>query len=244
MSPRRAIQAVGRQVDTSVMGARQGKIAAAAAGVLLVVGLVAAYLATLPEARPYHRPVIRVAAADPNADLAAQAQAEQSYNRNEKRTVAAETQARATDTPLVDVCTGKPITSGPTVDIHDKKLDCPPPPPPKATRGAHEAVAALEHECIATKRKPGAVEAASAYLVKEAHTRPTYELADLLYSAANTELDCYRSAKELNIVGSFIGAMEHIENELRPYNRFLDGAGKKKERKRAQHLATLRRRVS
>jgi hypothetical protein len=212
--------------------------------VLLVVGLVVAYVATLPQPRPYHRPVIRVAAADPNADLAAQSQAERAYNRDEKRTVAAETQAHALDTPLVDACTGKPITSGPTIDIHNKKMDCPPPPPPTATRGAHEAVAALEHECIATKRKPGAVAAASAYLVKEARTRPTYELADLLDSAANAELDCYRSTKELNIVDSFIGAMEHIENELRPYNRFLDGAGEKKQRRRARHLAALRHRVS
>src|SRR4051794_21435551 len=114
------------------MGARQGKIAAAA-GVLLVLGLVVLYFATLPQARPYHRPIIRVAAADANADLAAQSGAEQSYNRDEKRTVTVEAQARATDTPLIDVCTGKPITSGPTIDIHNKKTDCPPPPPPKAT---------------------------------------------------------------------------------------------------------------
>jgi hypothetical protein len=50
--------------------------------------------------------------------------------------------------------------------------------------------------------------------------------------------------KELNLVDKFLGAMEHVENELRPYNRFLDGVGKKKQRRRKQHLTALRRRLS
>src|SRR5437868_4204434 len=106
---------------------RHGKVLAAALGVILADGAVVAYVATMPSAETHRSPVARVSAPDSSADIAAQAQAENSYDGGEKKFDVVAKREHAKDTPVIDVCTGKPIHSGPTIDITDKSTDCPPP---------------------------------------------------------------------------------------------------------------------
>jgi hypothetical protein len=74
------------------------------AAVAVVVGLVAAYVWTLPEAET-HRAAIKAASVDPRAELAAQAAAERDYDSSEKNFKVQAKRAHAADTPVLFTAT-------------------------------------------------------------------------------------------------------------------------------------------
>jgi hypothetical protein len=204
-----------------------------ALGMVLVAGAAVGYVVTLPTAQIHRAPVARVTSSDPQAELAAQARAEGGYDSGEKAFGVAAKRAHAADTPVLDVCTGKPIKSGPMTEIRNPSTDC---PPPTATKGAHDAIDALMHECVVTKHTPGATKRASAYLLRESRTRPTWELFDLLLDASYVEMEWCGGWNDLTLAGKFIDAAERVMETLRPTNRFLDGPNKRRQQKRDRRL--------
>src|SRR4051812_5501923 len=222
------------------MSARRRRLAIAAGTIAASVVAAALYAAALPapHVKPAPRPV--AARATPPTDKTGfDPAAEHEYDRQERRYE--KSAAKEHDTPLIDFCTGKPIPLGtPTTDAHGK-ADC---PAPTATTGAYEAVEALEHECLTNKRTPGATHRAAAYLLHEARTRATADLVDLLLEVIDTELyDCDTDAS-LDLAIKFINAGERIVEELRPYNRFLDGPNEKKQSRRQHRLDVAHDRVN
>jgi hypothetical protein len=218
------------------------KSLAAALGIVVLAGGVVAYAVTLPSAETHRAPVARVTT-PPGApeDVAAQAQAENSYDSGEKTFAIAARREHAKDAPVIDVCTGKPIKGGPTIDVTNKQTDC---PPPTATKGAYEALDALDYECAASKPGTGPTKAASRYLLREARTRPTWDLFDVLLAASYTEMACDRRWDGLALAGKFLDAAERIMDTLRPTNRFLDGPNKRRQAKRERRLKLLQGRFN
>src|SRR5437764_590620 len=103
--------------------------------VLGIVGIAVAYSATLPSAPADRaRPAHPVSAASGPSELRAQAAAARESQLNEARWSRASKKAHATDTPLIDSCTGKPM-SGPYHFI-TSKAEC---RAPKSTSGARPA---------------------------------------------------------------------------------------------------------
>src|SRR4051794_15479804 len=88
------------------MGAKR-KTLLATVGIVLVIPAITAYIATLPSAETHRAPVARVTT-PPGApeDVAAQAQAENSYDSSEKAFGVADRSAHAKDTPAAGFASG------------------------------------------------------------------------------------------------------------------------------------------
>jgi len=98
------------------------------------------------------------------------------------------------------------------------------------TPGAYDAATAISDECgmEAYKRDNSVIPRATAYLVSEAHTRPTVGLESLLFDAISSEQGglCGGNVDVQHSDDQLLAATDRVQAATRPHNRFLDNPRK------------------